>query len=219
MILISEITKHKTGFNVLLSTGETLKISEATKLEFLLYAGKELDEATLFALEDYEVTAKAYTYLLMLVSRGSYSCKMVSDKLLKKGYSVEVADRLIKRAIESGLLNDAEYARSRLNYLVDRKKASLKGIIHDLKAKGISEFTISDLLYELPDFQKDTLKSRYQKLTRKYQKLDHKMRKEKIKAKLYSEGFPLSLIKEVIAEDEFNEDSYKSAALKDENGQ
>lgn len=207
MILISEIQKIKTGYSVILSNGEVFKVSEATKLEFFLYTGKELDEEVLAELKDYEEMAKAYSYVLMLVSRGSYSLKMVTDKLRKKGYSEEINARITKRATESGVLNDEEYARARINYLVERKNASVRVIIRDLKAKGICEFKISDLLYELPSFEKSALTSRYLKLLRKYQKLDSKIRNEKIKAKLYSEGFPLSLIKEVIAEAEWDIDN------------
>ncbi len=206
MVQIVDLKKTKTGFSVTFSSGETLKISENTKLEFLLYTGKELDSATLFALKDYEAVAKAYSYLLLLVNRGSYSCKMINDKLIKKGYSPEVALRLVKRAEEAGVLNDENYARARLNYLITRKNVSKKLVVRDLKIKGINEFMISDILYEFPAFEKDALAARYLKLLRKYQKLDNKTRNEKIKAKLYSEGFPFSLIKEVIVEAQLSAD-------------
>ncbi len=204
MILIQEITKQKTGFSVYLSNGRVLKVSEATKLEFLLYTGKEVDDETLLALEDYEATAKGYSYILMLVSRASYSSKMVKDKLIKKEYSEEVADRLVKRALDNGILNDEDYAKARFFYLVEKKNVALKVIIRDLKSKGINEFLISDIIYASAIGEKEAITNRLIKLNRKYQKLSGSERKEKIKAKLYSEGFPFTLIKEGLLEAEEN---------------
>lgn len=204
MILIQEITKQKTGFSVYLSNGRVLKVSEATKLEFLLYTGKEVDDETLLALEDYEATAKGYSYILMLVSRASYSSKMVKDKLIKKEYSEEVADRLVKRALDNGILNDEDYAKARFFYLVEKKNVALKVIIRDLKSKGINEFLISDIIYASAIGEKEAITNRLIKLNRKYQKLSGLERKEKIKAKLYSEGFPFTLIKEALLEAEEN---------------
>lgn len=204
MILIQEITKQKTGFSVYLSNGRVLKVSEATKLEFLLYTGKYVDDETLLALEDYEATAKGYSYILMLVSRASYSSKMVKDKLIKKEYSEEVADRLVKRALDNGILNDEDYAKARFFYLVEKKNVALKVIIRDLKSKGINEFLISDIIYASAIGEKEAITNRLIKLNRKYQKLSGSERKEKIKAKLYSEGFPFTLIKEGLLEAEEN---------------
>ena len=61
-------------------------------------------------------------YALILISKMSYSKKALCDKLLKKGYSAEEAQKAVNRLVELNYLNDENFAKIYGEYLSKRNK-------------------------------------------------------------------------------------------------
>lgn len=70
------------------------------------------------------------------------------DKLLKKGYSDEIADAVAKHYKELGYLDDALYAKKYIKDAAEFKYHGPARIRYDLLQKGISENMIDDAFYE-----------------------------------------------------------------------
>lgn len=189
MINIIKITSVKEGYDILLSTDETLSVTNETKEEFLLYTGKELTKAELKKMKVFDESVKPFRYAVNLLLRQSYPTRTVKDKLIKRKVSDKVITDVINRLTVSGLLNDEAYAKERAYYLINTKNAAKNAVISDLKNKGINNFLIEDILATYPDFEQKQLMKIVPKLLKRHTKLSHQKAKERIIAKLLRDGF------------------------------
>lgn len=207
---IEALIVRKKSIDLILNTGESISISPDTQREFFLYTGKELSDNELKKLRAYENTSLFLNYALKVLSRASYTAYEIKLKLQKRNASDEVIKDIIKRLKEYHLLNDEDYAKERINYLITVKHASRRYIENDLKTRGINFHMIEDLLSNVSAFEKEELIKLMPKLIRARSKESLRMAKEKILSKLYSEGYESSAINEALSafvlEDYINED-------------
>lgn len=210
MIKIIDIKITKKTLTLSFDNGETLNISNDTKQEFFLYVGKEIDTKTLKKIVQFEANRVHFNYILRVLSRGSYTTYEVKEKLKKKGASEATIKDIIKRLKELSLLDDVQYTKDKINYLINIKKASHFKIVHELKRRGIDHYIIEDVLSNTPAFEISALHHVIPKLIKRYEKESLKSAAYKINSKLYSDGFKSENINEAFLhyhlEDYINED-------------
>lgn len=217
MITVARIVQKKGNFyQVELSNGESIRLSEDLLVRYRLLKGQEFSE------EDLQEIRKKIGYDLGLQIAMNYlsyqirSEKEVFTYLKEKEIEPEDRKSVVIRLKELSLVDDLKYAES---YVRTQMRLSDKGPQHlaqQLKQKGISQENI-ELSLELY-----TLKNQLEIATRageKYLKrVHHKSRKEtqqKLKQQLMKNGFPQEVIQEalLILEEEPNEDEeYESLA-------
>ena len=77
-----------------------------------------------------------------LIAQKMYTCNEIHQRLIRKGFSSETAERVVSEFAGAGILNDEEYAKM---YIHDAVCVNMKGmyrIKHELMKKGIAASVI-----------------------------------------------------------------------------
>lgn len=137
--------------------------------------------------EEYELV-RAKKYAAHSLGSRMYTCHEIEDKLLRKGYSQEIAEQVIEEFCRLGYLNDKTYAEL---YIMDSVNLNYKGmyrIKQELAYKGVArsiieqavETTEADTYAKLCEY----VESRFADIEiSEYREL------EKLKAKLARKGY------------------------------
>lgn len=88
-----------------------------------------------------EAWAKAKAYCFDLLATRARSVDEVRQALLGKGYDADLGERLLRKLIDSGLLDDAEFANSWVRARHGRQCLGSKAIRAELKRKGVDDET------------------------------------------------------------------------------
>ena len=89
-----------------------------------------------------EQESKAKAEVFKLLSRRDYSEKEIREKLLKKGFSEEIVERVVEYLKEEGYINDIELGERLKELAIERGKSKLY-LKKKLYQKGISNIEIS----------------------------------------------------------------------------
>lgn len=148
---------------------------------------------------------------LGFLSRRRLSKKELEDKLLRT-FDEETIKCVLSWAEEYGFLDDVEYAKSYISDALRIKKHGIKKIRFDLLRKGISEFIIDDVLFEMGDVDEtDNIKSIIEK---RLSDAADKKQTDKVIRFLISKGYKFSDIKKCISDyafdTQFGDDEFDS---------
>ena len=133
--------------------------------------------------------AKAVNKCYDLLAIRSHSKKELFEKLLKK-YDYNSSSKAIDLMEELGYINDEEYAKELLDYLLNNKKLSKSFIALEIKKRGVDS-TIYDEL--LSDADIDDIGVAYDIINSKYlTKLNENGGRNKVIAALARKGFRYS---------------------------
>jgi len=88
----------------------------------------------------------AREYALNLLAQRSYTAKSLRDKLTAKVEDEEIADTVVARMEELGLIDDADYARRFAADCLNRRGFSLPRTARALREKGIDREIIDETL-------------------------------------------------------------------------
>ena len=123
--------------------------------------GREYTEEELVALETESQFGKLYGRTLEYCLMRPHSAKEVRDYLyrktrdtrtktggIKKGFPVEVTERVMERLVQKGYIDDVKFARFWVENRNVLKGTSLRKITSELRAKGISGSVIEQTFYE-----------------------------------------------------------------------
>ena len=152
---ISEVrpARRKDCWLVRLDDGTLLRVSEREIVQFSLYAGKELDENTLDALQLSAGESAAKNKAISLVSARPYAKKELERRLTRDG-GVSPADArsAVDWLEEIGLLNDREFAKTLARHYGEKGYGEHK-IKHELSGRGVPREFWAAALAELSDPQ------------------------------------------------------------------
>jgi len=98
-----------------------------------------------------EEDKKAWIYSLRVLNVAAKSRRRMSERLKEKGYSEEVAVRVLTELEKLGYLNDRQFAQSLFSQLTRLKSCGRSKIVFELKRKGLPEETWEPLLKEYSD--------------------------------------------------------------------
>ncbi|MBQ8974968.1 MAG: regulatory protein RecX [Oscillospiraceae bacterium] len=146
-------SKHvKERYYIELEGGEIIKVDLNLIARYSLFSGRELTEQELESLRDDSRRAMAKAKALKIMGSRNMSRKEITDRLLRKGESSDVADSTAQWLEDVGAVNDSEYAAmivrhySKMGYGAGRVK-------NELYKRGIPRELWQEALEELPDMQ------------------------------------------------------------------
>ena len=144
MAAVTSISEHprRPGRYVVAVDGVDVAVVGAQLLaEQKLRRGASLTEAQLAALRDGHAEASAYDRALNLLAFRARSAGELRRRLLQKGESAPVIERVIERLVSEGHLNDAAFARELARAKVLGKGHSRRRLQQDLYRRGVSRET------------------------------------------------------------------------------
>ncbi len=149
-------------------------------------------------MDDFERALKvAATY----VGARMLTCKELYDRLIRKKFDKNIAERVVTEYVAAGILDDREYAKLYVSEAVRISGKGMYRIKQELFKKGIAGSIIDDVM---KDSDEDTYKAlfEYVESHRLLENIASRKELEKVQARLIRRGFSLSEIKKCV--EEFN---------------
>lgn len=149
-----------------------------------------------------DVLVRAQNAALGILGRKMLTCRELCDRLLKKGYEKEVAEKVVEEFLSVGYLDDRRYAEL---YLADGVNLSAKGLYRirqELLRKGVSSSVIDQVFEDAEVNTKDSL-IQYIEERQLLQGVHSRKDLEKLTARLVRRGYSLSEIKDCLEEMDF----------------
>lgn len=229
MMIISKIErqkKDKQRYSLFVDDQFLLGIDEAVLIHFALYKGQEVTQDFLAEIKEAEYHQKVYSKAIHYISYGLRTIKEMRDYLAKvpalneeelrseagNESSGEVAtidesliSDIIERLLKQQYLDDLIYGQSyvRTSALINRKGPST--IQQELIRKGLSEQEIRQALEEYPmNQQVENIQHLAEKYIRTKKNVPFKMLKNKLFEYLLIKGFDSDLIKQEMAQLDFD---------------
>ena len=206
-MLITRLTKRATKgrlFSVYIDGTHALDISDAVLLKFGLRTGDEIDEDTIQALKHAESEKQAQSTAVNYLSYRPRSSKEVFDHLVRKGFSRELAESIVRHFKSVSLIHDLEFARMFVRDRIRRKPTGRALLHRQLAAKGVDSEIIDEVLTEFVS-DKDqreaaaNLASKRMRLTEQsLAKLDPLKRKQRMTGYLLRHGFSNEIVQKII---------------------
>ena len=119
-------------WTVVLEGGDALRVPEGTVAAFSLYDGLTLEEERLAELKSAAFVATLRERTVALLSARMLSAGQLQEKLMAKGATDRQAAEVVAWALEIGLLNEEEYAKT---------------LARHYQARGYGMYKIKDELY------------------------------------------------------------------------
>lgn len=123
-------------------------VSDDILLKFALHQGALLDKETIekIVASDHEETAKQKAFRYLAIRPRSK--KEIRDYLLRKEFSVEIAEKIIGRLETLNMLDDLAFARMVCRDALAKKPAGAKMLKQGLMKKGVPPAIIESVLLE-----------------------------------------------------------------------
>ncbi len=121
--------------------------------------------------------------------------------LKKRGIELDIANAVIYRLQEAGLVNDAEFAKAWTQSRHTSKKLSKRIIAGELRSRGVDQNSIDEALDEIDD--EDEYRMAFSLAMKKYStmsRLDAEVQIRRIQSLLQRKGFGFGVIGRVIRE-------------------
>ncbi|MBN1699428.1 MAG: regulatory protein RecX [Spirochaetales bacterium] len=144
------------------------------------------------------LSLEAERYALTLLSRMLYSTFTLTLKLKKKGYAIHIIEKVIPRLEELGYLDDIEFAKAWVWSRLKRRPESRNALFSGLRKKGIDSSIAEYVLEE--SFPEEKEKENALLLLQRLK--DTGRSEENIMKTLFSRGFSMKTIREVLKERE-----------------
>ncbi len=214
MVKILKISQDKNKYNVVTSLGE-YTFNEEVIVHFFIVKGKEFSSTEFDEILDFNDQNEYYLKALNYLSFKERTEFEMKEYLLKKG--MQSPDAVIKRLYDKNLLNDSVYAEHFLEYTINNKKGP-KYFESELIKRRVKQTIIEEILRKYTfDLQYDTIHQLFLKSV-KPKAISYNKYKKQLMDKFVRSGFSLSLINEVIQNnnDILLENIDEDAALKKE---
>ncbi len=150
---ICDLSKYKgKTWCVQLDSGEKLYLDEEIVYLHALRAGMSLNDEMLEQILYQSNLHRCRERALYLLSYREHSSKELTDKLLR-GYDADIAQQVVDKMEEIGLLDDMRYGRTLAKSLIEHKKFGLQRASYEMRNKGLDRELIEELLapYEEQD--------------------------------------------------------------------
>ena len=144
-MIISNISFEKKKFLVSFDSGEEIKISEDTLVNFGLYKGQEVEEEFVENLKFEDEKSEALLLSYKFLQRNKTKHQLV-DYLYKNKIQRDIIDIVLPILEEKKYLNDEDYARRYLNDALSIKKYGKIKTRYMLMSKGIDKKIIEKVM-------------------------------------------------------------------------
>lgn len=151
--------------------------------------------------EGYDPYSAAQTIALVALAPRAKSRGELFNHLKARGIPEDIANAVLFRLQEQGLVNDEEFARSWSESRQRTKKLSKRAIMNELRAKGVDSEIIETVACEIDDDREHNLA--LELASRKYRPiahLDQEIIRRRIQGALARRGFSSGQINSVMRE-------------------
>jgi regulatory protein len=197
-MLITKILKsrrERNKYEIFIDDKPGLRVSESTLARSGLYTGKALDEHAIEKIVNADASERAHAVAVNFISYRPRSSKEIHDKLVRKGFTRELAIEVIDRLKELDLLDDLQFARMFVRDKLRGKPMGRAMLRRKLLEKGIA-FTMTERVlkeYVSDENEQDaahTLAARKMRTSRaRFSALDPSAKQKKLVEYLLSRGF------------------------------
>ena len=180
--------KHGRGNKIHLYLDDEYQITttEACWADNFIKDGSEISQEEWEELVEKINYSKALKKCYDLLAVRSHSVKELTDKL-RRSFDEYTVNRVVDLMLEYGYLNDEEYAKELLDYLMNDKKKSKTHIILEMKKRGISSDIYEGLI---SDADIDDVGVAYDIICSKYlRKLSEEGGRQRVIAAMLRKGF------------------------------
>jgi len=144
----------------------------------------------------------ARTILLDQLTGRARSRHELADKLRQRQVPDEIADRLLDRFEEVGLVDDAAFAQAWVSGRHSAKGLAPRAIAQELRRKGIDDDVAREALDELGEEQQEvTARALVHKKLRSLERFDEATRVRRLVGLLARKGYPPGLAFRVVREE------------------
>ena len=165
--------------------------------ELFLKVGKEVDEEWLTDVCGESAYRRCLSKAMYYLSRRDYCSGELQRRLLSE-YTDSVADRVLARLVELGLINDVAFAERLAEHLIAEKGIAPRGAVMHMAAKGVDINLAKEVIAAREDDPKASLRILFE---RKYLKgIDSQKALKKAVSSLIRKGYTYGDIKCVLAE-------------------
>ena len=151
--------------------------------------------------EDTEVLKKAKGYALRLLKLRPRSTAELSRKMAGKGYDPAVTQDVVRALVQTGLMDDAAFAKAWLQYRLS-KPMGFRRVERELIEKGIPRDVIRGHWDEVKEGydELEVVRTLAAKRARQYNNVDPLKRKKRVMDYLTRRGFSYTTLAPVVSE-------------------
>lgn len=151
---------------------------------------------------DADPESVARKILLDQLTGQARSRKELADKLAKKGVPDEVAERLLDRFEEVGLIDDAAFARMWITSRQPGKGLARRALAQELRRKGIDDEVARSALDEIdPDDEEDAARALVRKKLRSLRNVTPEVATRRLAAMLARKGYGPGITFRIVREE------------------
>jgi regulatory protein len=151
---------------------------------------------------DADPESVARTILLDALTGQARSRRELRDKLAKKGVPDELAERLLDRFTEVGLVDDEAFARSWVESRQRSRGLARRALAQELRRKGVTDETARTALDDLdPAVEEAAARELVRKKLRSLRGVDHATATRRLAGLLARKGYPAGLAFAVVRDE------------------
>ncbi len=191
--------KKREGYYSIFLDGEyTFSLSELDLSIAGLHIEEEINEDRLLELQKLSQQSKIYSRALYYLRFGPRTVWQMREYLVRKvGFDEEEVVAVLQKLENDKFLNDETYIESYVSSRQIFRPRSKRQLSNELRKKGINAKLIDESLRMLDD---DSQRAAAEQIIRKKLLLPRFQDKQKLTEYMLRQGFPYSLVKEVITE-------------------
>ena len=142
---------------------------------------------------------------LRLLSSAPCTRKELADALRRRGVPTEVAEEVLSRFEEVGLVDDAAFAAAWVESRHHSRGLARRSLARELRSKGVAASLVDDAVGQVDDAQEEeTARRLVERRLRTMPPVDEQKRLRRLVAMLARRGYPeelaLRVVREVLAE-------------------
>ncbi len=175
-------------------------VGEETYVKFALFKGREVDEAFLEEVKQWDEIYHAKQSALNYVNARMRSRSEISQKLRDRGYGPEAVESALTFLHEYNMVDDAAFARAWVNDRLLKRATGRKKLEVELMRKGIDKETIAETLgrFFSEDFEIEQAMRAAEKKAGKIRHDDPRKWDQSMSAFLANRGFGWDVIRRVL---------------------
>jgi regulatory protein len=155
--------------------------------------------------DDADPEQVARTILLRRLSASPRTRHELRADLLARGIPEDIAERVLDRFVEVGLIDDAEFARQWAESRLRTKGTARRVLRQELRAKGVADDLVRDALEGIdPEQERARARSLVEVALRSMTRLDAATRQRRLISMLMRRGYPqavaVGVVREVLGE-------------------
>lgn len=151
--------------------------------------------------EDADPEQVARTIVLRRLTAAPRTRAELRSDLLRRGLPEDVADRVLDRFTEVGLIDDAAYAQSWVDARQRTRGTAASVLRQELRAKGVDDADAREALAGIdPDAERERARRLVEVKARSTTRLDHQARVRRLTGMLQRRGYSASVAYSVVRE-------------------